>query len=103
MAHSLVVIVPHTLGRTEATRRLKSGLASIRNAFGEKFSVVEEAWNEDHLDFRVGVLGQMTTGTIDVADQNVRLAVQLPWILRKLAGKAKALIERQGQLMLERK
>jgi hypothetical protein len=43
----------------------------------------------------------MMTGAIDVADHNVRLAVRLPWVLRTLAEKAKALIERQGHRMLE--
>ena len=32
----------------------------------------------------------------------VRLEVQLPWVLAVLANKAKALVKRQGQLMLEK-
>jgi hypothetical protein len=103
MAEPLTVIIPHRLGQDEATRRLKSGLAGIRQTFGGKLAVIEEAWTENHLDFRVGLLGQMLAGTIDVADENVRLNVELPWLLAKLASKAKSLIERQGQLMLDKK
>jgi Putative polyhydroxyalkanoic acid system protein (PHA_gran_rgn) len=103
MAEPLVVIIPHSLGKAEARRRLQSGLASIRTAFAGKMSVIEEVWREDHLEFRVGLLGQLATGTIDVADENVRLAVELPRILAILAGKAKALIQKQGQLMLDKK
>jgi Putative polyhydroxyalkanoic acid system protein (PHA_gran_rgn) len=103
MAEPLVVIIPHNLGKAEATDRLRSGLAGIRSSFAGKLSVIEEAWTQEHLDFRVGLLGQEAKGTIDVGDQNVRLSVELPWFLAKLALKAKALIERQGQLMLERK
>jgi hypothetical protein len=102
MTAPLVVIIPHRLGKAEASRRLKSGLASVRTAFAQ-LSVFEEAWSEDHLDFRVGLLGQTATGTIDVADEHVRLAVELPRILALLAGKAKALIQKHGQLMLEKK
>ena len=47
------------------------------------------------------MLGQTTTGTIDVAEDHVRLEVQLPWLLSMLANKAKALVEKQGKLMLE--
>jgi hypothetical protein len=42
------------------------------------------------------------TGTIDVAEDHVRLKVQLPWLLSMLANKAKALGEKQGKLMLEK-
>jgi hypothetical protein len=103
MTGPLVVIIPHHLGKAEASRRLRSGRASVRTAFAGKLSVFEEAWSEDHLDFRVGLVGQMATGTIDVADEHVRLAVELPRILALLAGKAKALIQKHGQLMLEGK
>ena len=48
------------------------------------------------------LLGQNTTGTIDVAEDHVRLEVQLPWLLSLLANKAKALVEKQGKLMLEK-
>jgi hypothetical protein len=39
---------------------------------------------------------------VDVAENHVRLQVQLPWLLSLLANKAKALIEKQGKLMLEK-
>ncbi|SEF14736.1 Putative polyhydroxyalkanoic acid system protein (PHA_gran_rgn) [Rhizobiales bacterium GAS191] len=103
MPGPLVVIIPHSLGKVEASRRLKSSLAGIRTAFGGKLSIVEEVWTEDHLEFRIGIFGQAATGTIDVADEHVRLAVQLPWVLAILAGKAKALIQKHGQLMLDKK
>ncbi|MFI5012969.1 MAG: polyhydroxyalkanoic acid system family protein [Hyphomicrobiales bacterium] len=103
MAGPLVVIIPHSLGKAEASRRLQSGLASIRTAFAGKLSVFEEVWAQDHLKFRIGLLGQAATGAIDVADAHVRLSVELPRVLALLAGKAKALIQKQGQLMLEKK
>ena len=55
-----------------------------------------------HLDFRASMLGQSTTGTVDVAEDHVRLEVQLPWLLSMLANKAKVLVEKQGKLMLEK-
>jgi len=48
------------------------------------------------------MLGQSTTGTVDVAEDHVRLEVQLPWLLSMLANKAKVLVEKQGKLMLEK-
>jgi hypothetical protein len=35
--------------------------------------------------FRASLLGQSTTGTVDVAEDHVRLEVKLPWLLSLLA------------------
>ena len=90
------------LGKQEAARRLKAGFGNVRSTFGEKFVVLKDEWAGDHIDFRASLLGQTTTGTVDVAEDHVRLEVQLPWMLSLLANKAKALVQRQGKLMLEK-
>ena len=101
MAEPVVVTIPHKLGKEEAARRLKKGFGDVRSTFGEKFVVLTDSWTGDHLDFRASLLGQTTTGTVDVGDNSVRLEVQLPWMLALLANKAKAIVMKQGQLMLE--
>jgi hypothetical protein len=102
MSRPVVVTIPHRLGRQEAVRRLKSGFGNVRSSFGQSFVVVKDEWAGDHLDFRASLLGQTATGSVDVADDHVRLEVQLPWVLALLADKAKALVKREGQLMLEK-
>jgi hypothetical protein len=102
MAKPLIVSIPHQLGKEEAVRRLKSGFGRARTTFGEKFAVIDETWSGDHLDFRAGVLGQTATGTIDVAEDHVRVEVLLPWLLGLLAEQVRPFIERQGHLMLEK-
>ena len=103
MSKPLVVSIPHQLGKDEAMRRLKSGLSHVRTSFGGVFTLTEEIWTGEHLQFRAGALGQATSGVIDVADDHVRVEVQLPWLLAQLAEKAKTLIQKQGHLMLEKK
>jgi hypothetical protein len=83
-------------------KRLKAGFSNVRTSFGQGFVVVKDEWAGDHLDFRATLLGQTTTGSVDVADDHVRLEVQLPWVLALLAEKAKALVQREGRLMLEK-
>jgi hypothetical protein len=102
MSEPVVVTIPHRLGRAEAKRRLQAGFSNVRSSFGEKFVVIEDAWADEHLDFRASLFGQSTTGSVDVADDHVRLEVQLPWMLSLLANKAKALVQKQGKLMLEK-
>lgn len=102
MSRPVVVTIPHRLSRQEAVKRLKAGFSNVRTSFGQGFVVVKDEWAGDHLDFRASLLGQTTTGSVDVADDHVRLEVQLPWVLALLAEKAKALVQREGRLMLEK-
>jgi Putative polyhydroxyalkanoic acid system protein (PHA_gran_rgn) len=103
MSEPLVVTIPHRLGKEEAVRRLKSGLARVDQNFGGMFTLTEQAWSGDRLKFGARALGQTASGAIDVADDSVRIELDLPWMLAKLARNAQALIRRQGQLMLEKK
>lgn len=103
MSKSVTVSIPHRLGRAEAVRRLQAGLGGVRTGYGHLLTVQEEVWTGDHLAFRVSALGQSAAGTIDVADDHVRLEVTLPWLLARLAEKIQPAIRRQGTLMLEKK
>ncbi|HZP08137.1 polyhydroxyalkanoic acid system family protein [Methyloceanibacter sp.] len=102
MSKPVVVTIPHRLGKQEAIRRLQTGFRTVRSTFGETFVVLTDEWAGDHLDFRASLLGQATTGTVDVAEDHVRLEVELPWMLSLLANKAKELVKKQGQLLLDK-
>jgi hypothetical protein len=103
MTKPLVLTIPHRLGKAEAVRRLKAGLGGVAAHFHHVLAIQEEVWTGDHLQFRVSALGQSAGGTIDVADDHVRLEVMLPWLLAQLVDKIRPLIARQGTLMLEKK
>ena len=95
MAQPIIVTLPHRLGKAEALRRLQASFNNAQSS-GASLFVFKNQWSGDHLDFRASLLGQSTTGTLDVAEDHVRLEVQLPWLLSILANKAKALVEKQG-------
>ena len=101
MSEPIVVTLPHQLGKAEALRRLQASFSNAQSS-GGSLLVFKNQWSGDHLDFRARLLGQSTTGTVDVAEDHVRLEVQLPWLLSLLVNKAKALVEKQGKLMLEK-
>ena len=103
MTKPLVVTIPHRLGRDEALRRLKSGLRSAQEKFGQFFSLQEETWTANRLQFRVSALAQTASGTIDVLDDHVHLEVVLPWLLAKVAETIQPLIRKEGMLLLEKK
>ena len=103
MSKPLILSIPHRLGKDEALSRLKSGFTRARMNFSHIFTVQEELWSGDHLQFRVSALGQVASGTIDVAQDYVRLEVTLPWLLALFAEKLTPAIRKEGTLLLEKK
>ena len=102
MPGPLVVSIPHSLGREEAIRRLKTGLSRAANSM-PVMSVDEERWEEDRMNFRVRALGQAVTGQVDVAEDHVKVEVVLPWLLQRFAEVAQAAIQNRGKLLLTKK
>jgi len=103
MSKPFIVSIPHQLGKDEAVRRLKSGLGGVRTNYRHLFAIQEEAWTGETLQFRVSAIGQVVSGTIDVADDHVTLQVYLPWLLAKVAEAIQPLIRKEGTLLLEKK
>jgi hypothetical protein len=102
MSAPLIVSIPHSLGREEAARRLKAGLA--RAAAGvPMLQVDEERWEGDRLIFRVRALGQTASGHVDVAEDHARLEVTLPWLLQRFAKAAQVAIRNRGNLLLTKR
>ena len=102
MTKPLVVTIPHRLGRDEAVRRLKSGVRSAQEKFGQFFTLQEETWTDNRLQFRIRALGQAANGTVDVAEDHARLEVMLPWPLAQIADKIQRAIQSQGKAYLDR-
>jgi hypothetical protein len=102
MSAPLVVSIPHRLGREEALRRLKTGLARAASSL-PVLSVDEERWEDNRMIFRVRALGQVAAGHVDVADDHVRVEVVLPWLLQRFAEVAQAAIRKRGNLLLTKK
>jgi hypothetical protein len=103
MSKPLVVLIPHSLGREEALRRLQAGAGRLKSQFSGHVASFDEQWEQDRMTFRVGAMGQTVDGHLEVLQDSVRVEVQLPWILSVIADKARGFIEKQGQLLLEKK
>ena len=102
MPAPLVVSIPHSLGREEAMRRLKTGLSRAATSV-PMLSVDEERWDGDHMFFRVRALGQAASGHIEVEEEHVRVEVVLPWLLQRFAEAAQAMIRSRGDRLLTKK
>jgi len=102
MSAPLVVSIPHSLGREEAMRRLKTGLSRAASSV-PVLSVDEERWEDNRMNFRVRALGQAASGHVDVADDHVKVEVVLPWLLQRFAEVAQTAIRNRGNLLLTKK
>ena len=103
MSTPLIISIPHRLGKAEALRRLKTDLSGAGAGFGHLFTINEQTWNGDRLQFRITALAQDVHGSIDVAEDYVRLEVFLPWLLALLAETLQPLIRKEATLLLEKK
>lgn len=102
MSKPVLVTIPHSLGKEEAIRRLKSGLGSA-SANLPVLKIDEEIWTDNRLAFRFTALGQTAEGTADVEDDSVRIEVVLPWFLQKVAEVVQSTIKSRAQILLEKK
>ena len=102
MNDTVSVIVAHHLGKAEAVRRLREGLARTNGQLGAMVSMEEESWRGDTLFFRMRALGQNVTGTIDVLEQALRIDVSLPWFLAKAAKGLLPLLRKETTKLLEK-
>lgn len=96
----MVVTIPHELGRAEARRRIDGGVAQLTQQLGA-IGNLRQSWDGDVLKFELSAIGQMVTGAIAVADREVRIEIVLPGIFAMIAGKVKARMQREGQVLLE--
>jgi len=102
MSAPLIVSIPHSLGREEAMRRLKSGLSKAASSV-PVLHVDEERWEDHRMIFRVRALGQAAAGHVEVEDDHVKVEVVLPWLLQRFAEVAQAAIKQRGKLLLTKR
>jgi hypothetical protein len=103
LTQPLVVSLPHSLGKTEALRRLKTGLSRMRSEYAQYVDVTEEVWNGHSLTLRAKILKQSVAATIEVGEDYVRVEAILPFLLGQLARGAQAFVQSKGSLLLEKK
>ncbi|HVT90276.1 MAG TPA: polyhydroxyalkanoic acid system family protein [Tepidisphaeraceae bacterium] len=103
MSKTISLSLPHDLTQVEARARIEKGIANARATYGSRLGEVQEKWTDNHLDFHVRAAGQQVTGRLDVLPHDVKLEVDLPWMLALLAGKFTQQVEQEGQKLLEKK
>ena len=105
MSRPVTIILKHDLGIAEASRRLREGFGRIRQSLsgGMKFRF-DESWESDSaLRFTAKGLGQTIVGAVDVFPEHVRIEATLPGLLASLAEIIAGRVEKEVQILLEKK
>jgi hypothetical protein len=79
--------ISHTLGKPEATTRLKSFVEDVQERFKDQVSQVDGAWNENVLDFSLTTFGLTVKGSLTVDESAARVSGQLPLAAMPFRGK----------------
>jgi len=103
MSKAITVNIPHELGRAEARRRIEEGFSRFSSQMGAAAGAFTKSWDGDTLRFSLQAMGQAISGTIEVAETAVKLEVLLPNLLAMIAGKLKGRLQKEGQILLEKK
>ena len=103
MSENVSVTVGHHLGKTEAIRRLKDGLARTNGHLGGLVAVDQETWQGDTLRFRVLAFGQGASASVQVLDDALRIEVLLPGLLGTIAKRLLPILRKEATRLLEKK
>ncbi len=97
------VTLPHSLGRDEVRSRLHRHAHEIADHFPSGMATVETDWpSEDVMGLVITAAGQRIPGTIEVADTQVAIEMQLPPMLGFLRGTLERAVKKNGGKLLEK-
>ena len=105
MARPVTITVSHDLGKDEARSRINEGFEKFKTHLsgGLRFKFTEEWTSDDQFAFSAKGFGQHIHGTIDVFPAHIRIVVVLPGFLASIAETITGKIEKESQILLEKK
>jgi hypothetical protein len=103
MTRPLTLSIPHELGAAEARRRIDTGFDRLERQISGGLAQVEKRWDGDVMRFVARGLGQNVTGRLTVMERSIDMEIELPAFLAVIADKIRGRVEKEGQLLLEKK
>lgn len=101
MAQPIQVNLPHTLGKSEATRRMRDRIGELPDHIPGGLAQVEHRWTaEDRLALDIAALGAKVSALAEVDEANIRLSVQLPPLLEPFRGAVEAAVRKRATALL---
>lgn len=104
MGQTIVVNVPHKLGKAEAKRRIQEGFAGMQQLEAGRLPGVlsfEKRWDGDQFHLQAGGLGQRISAVLEVLDDSIKINIDVPNLLSALAEFIKAALTNETVKALE--
>jgi len=92
--------VPHQIGREGAIERLSAFLEKVRKRYGSQVSNLEESWENNCLTFSFRTYGFDIKGTVEIAEDTVRLSGELPFAAMMFRGRIEQTIREELERVL---
>ena len=104
MGQTIVVDVPHQLGKVEAKRRIQEGFDSIDQLKASGLPATlsfTKRWDGDKFYLEASGLGQKISSMLQIFDHSVKIDIELPSLLAALGAFIKTAITKQTVKALE--
>jgi hypothetical protein len=98
MGQTIVVNVPHNLGKVEAKRRIQEGFGSMQQLKDGGLPGVfsfEKRWDGDQFHFEAGGLGQKISAMLEIVEDSVKINIEVPNLLAGIAEVIKGAVTKQ--------
>lgn len=93
------ISVPHSLGKDEASLRMKNLIDKVEEKYGDQVSDLEQSWEGDTLNFSFSTFGIKISGAGEVDEAKVDVSGNLPIAAMMFKGK----IESDLKTIIEKK
>ena len=101
MAQPIFVKLPHTLGKAEATRRMRSRIGELPAHIPGGVAKVDHRWTgDDRLALDIAALGAEVSTLAEVDETEIRLSVQLPPLLEPFRGAIERAVRTRASALL---
>ncbi|WP_324073865.1 MAG: polyhydroxyalkanoic acid system family protein [Erythrobacter sp.] len=95
------VTLPHDLPKDEVRRRMRQHADEIAGFFPPGLARVTTSWShDDRMDIAAEVMGHTIPGRVDVGDDAVVIAMDLPMILMVMRGPLEKAVKKEAARLL---
>jgi hypothetical protein len=101
MPNPTIIDIPHSIGREEARRRMAKGVGKLASHIPGGAATVTHSWpSADRLALTVATMDVEVPCTVDAEDERLRVTLELPGMLRLMAGPIAAIVKSQGEKLM---
>lgn len=93
-------VVPHSLGREEAERRLREFIPRVREDYGDQIKDLQGDWQDNQLNFSFTTVGLKIGGNLQVNDTDVMFTGDVPFAAMMFKGKIESTVQSELKKLL---